>query len=147
MCAFVPGSSRLLGGAVANGFMSPAVVLALELALCRIYAACFSSAQLRALFGLRPLRWIAGMSYSIYLVHTLSLNYPIFGGYRSIDLLDFIKAGSGGFFLKLLLAEVGLCLFASLVFFTAVERPMLILRKWFVASPKERILAQSGTSK
>ena len=125
------------GALLAKDMQAIAIVVSLPITAMIVGCGSLNISPLQDWLGARPLRWIAGMSYSIYLVHIVVLNYPLFT-LAPDGHIAFLSANSSFYFVELYLAEFGFCLMTALVFFALVERPMLLLRRRLIRQPTHR---------
>lgn len=86
---------------------------------CAILASCHADSRLRRVLGWRPLVFVGGFSYSLYLVHA-----PLLQVLWQYDLRP-LGLGQSQTFLLLALVGVPVIVGASYLFFLAFERPFL----------------------
>lgn len=131
--------SNIMG--MPRDFLPEAEVMALVVAAALFIVVGFKSEILARLAGIRPIRWMAAMTYSLYLTHVLMLNFPVipkiepeaYGGWLDTHSMIYEPA--------LFLIELILCVALGIVFYALVERPMLLLRKRFLKAPASKASA------
>jgi peptidoglycan/LPS O-acetylase OafA/YrhL len=123
-----PNDVLILGHMPAD-FMPAASVLALIMAVTFVWSFGFDGSWLSRLCSLRPLRWIAGISYSMYLVHLFVLNYPIFSKTDPRVLISWISPHQRFYLVRAIPIEITATIAVSIVYFVICERPMLRLRR------------------
>jgi GT2 family glycosyltransferase/peptidoglycan/LPS O-acetylase OafA/YrhL len=87
--------------------------------LCALVASCRDDGRLRRTLSFRPLVFVGGFSYSLYLVHAPMLQVVWQYGLRPLGL------GASATFVLLAVLGVPLVLVASYLFFRIFERPFL----------------------
>lgn len=121
------------GAAMLNGlpveFVPAAETLTVIVVAFLTCSLAFWSDALSRFFSARVFRWIAGMSYSIYLTHTFALNYPVFSRADPRVLVSWLSPHSTVYLPVFLTLEAAGAIGVALAFYTLVERPILKLRR------------------
>jgi peptidoglycan/LPS O-acetylase OafA/YrhL len=108
----------------ASNFMPFQMILALIFALILVTGTAWGPDGLKAIMGFRPLRWLAGISYSMYIVHMVAINWT-----TTVWLASPFRNMEWVYFSVIILLNLAVTVGLALVMYVAVERPAMMLRK------------------